>query len=126
MKKRMWGSLLAAAFTSILVTAPTASAAPDPEGCAKGNFCVHSNANFTGLVLRSGGNWSGSVPFRSISNNGVPYPGLDHIEVHWHWAGDTTRVQCLHYNPDPNGHSMVADYPGAQAYVTKVRWRGEC
>ncbi|GAA2308472.1 hypothetical protein GCM10010234_60400 [Streptomyces hawaiiensis] len=63
MKKRMWGSLPAAAFTSILVTAPT----------------------------------------------------------HWHWAGDTTRVRCLrclHYNPDPNGHSMVAECPGARAYVT--------
>ncbi|WP_349636873.1 hypothetical protein [Streptomyces sp. 549] len=38
----------AAAFATVVATAPTAAAEPNPPGCGKGNFCAYTGQNQTG------------------------------------------------------------------------------
>ena len=124
MRKRLLGTLAAAAaFTGVMATAPSASAEPNPPGCPKGYFCAYSGENQTGrLVLKTAGNWSGNVTFRSAFNNGVVFPGADHVNMTYAMPGGSETV-CLHYNPGPGTYKGNAA-PGVS--VTKVVWRGVC
>ncbi|MFI9770200.1 peptidase inhibitor family I36 protein [Streptomyces sp. NPDC052415] len=124
MNKRALGALAAAAaIAGVLGAAPTASAAEvPPPGCDKGYFCIYSGDSGTGqLVLKSDGNWSGSVTGRSIFNNGAPLPGLDHIQVEWKSIGSGS--ECVHYYPGPGHYGINFNH---DAVITKVTWRGEC
>ncbi|MEV6676465.1 peptidase inhibitor family I36 protein [Streptomyces erythrochromogenes] len=123
MNKRAFGSLAAAAaIAGVLAAAPTASAAPVPPGCDKGYFCIYSGDYGTGqLVLKSDGNWSGSVTGRSIFNNGAPFPGFDHIQVEWKGIGSGS--ECVHFYPGPGDYGINFNH---NAVITKVTWRGEC
>ena len=81
-KRAAFGAVAAAAFTAVLATAPSASAEANPPGCGKEYFCAYSGENQTGqLVLKTKGNWSGNVAIRSVFNNGVAFPGADHVDV---------------------------------------------
>ncbi|MEU3983456.1 peptidase inhibitor family I36 protein [Streptomyces sp. NPDC026672] len=122
-KRAVIGAAAAAAFAGVLATAPSASAEANPPGCDKGYFCVYSGENQTGqLVMRTAGNWTGNVSIRSAFNNGVPFPGADHVDVTYTVSGGT-ETSCLHYNPGPGGYKVNAV---AGTRVVKVVWRGEC
>ncbi|MFC7912323.1 peptidase inhibitor family I36 protein [Streptomyces nigra] len=117
------GAVAAASFATVLVNAPGAAAEADPPGCGKEYFCAYSGENQTGrLVLKTKGNWSGSVAFRSAFNNGVRFPGADHVDVTYTVDGGT-ETACLHYNPGPGAYKANAV---AGTRVVKVVWRGEC
>lgn len=122
-KRAAFGAVAAAAFTTVLVTAPGASAEPNPPGCPKEYFCVYSGENQTGqLVMKTAGNWTGNVAFRSAFNNGIRFPGADHVGVTYTVEGGT-EIGCLHYNPGPGTYKVNAV---AGTRVVKVVWRGEC
>ncbi|MEV5355688.1 peptidase inhibitor family I36 protein [Streptomyces sp. NPDC093516] len=114
---------VAVALTGVLATAPTATAEANPPGCPKGYFCAYSGPNQTGtLLLRVAGNWSGNLGVGSIFNNGVVYPGADHVDV-TSYLGGQPSTDCFHYNPGPGRYKANAE-PGLT--ITRVVWRGEC
>ncbi|WUN93060.1 peptidase inhibitor family I36 protein [Streptomyces sp. NBC_00299] len=114
---------VAAAFAGVLALAPGASAEANPPGCGKGYFCAYSGANQTGrLLLKVAGNWSGNLAVGSIFNNGVVYPGADHVDV-TSFLGGQPSTDCFHYNPGPGRYKANAE-PGLT--ITRVVWRGEC
>lgn len=114
---------VAAAFAGVLALAPGASAEANPPGCGKGYFCAYSGANQTGrLLLKVAGNWSGNLAVGSIFNNGVVYPGADHVDV-TSFLGGQPSTDCFHYNPGPGKYKANAE-PGLT--ITRVVWRGEC
>jgi hypothetical protein len=114
---------VAAAFAGVLAVAPSASAEPNPAGCGKGYFCAYSGANQSGrLLLRVAGNWSGNLAVGSIFNNGVAYPGADHVDV-TSYLGGQPSTDCFHYNPGPGKYKANAE---AGLTITRVVWRGEC
>ncbi|MDT0390924.1 peptidase inhibitor family I36 protein [Streptomyces sp. DSM 41921] len=115
--------VVAVALTGVLATAPTAAAEANPPGCPKGYFCAYSGPNQTGtLLLRVAGNWSGNLGVGSIFNNGVVYPGADHVDV-TSYLGGQPSTDCFHYNPGPGRYKANAE-PGLT--ITRVVWRGEC
>ncbi|MEU9786497.1 peptidase inhibitor family I36 protein [Streptomyces phaeochromogenes] len=123
-KRAAFGAVAAAAFTAVLATAPSASAEANPPGCGKEYFCAYSGENQTGqLVLKTKGNWSGNVAIRSVFNNGVAFPGADHVDVTYTSPGGGGETACLHYNPGPGAYKVNAV---AGVHITKVVWRGEC
>ena len=108
---------------SVLSLAAPSYAEPDPPGCNQGNFCIYSGRNQTGtLLVEEDGDWSGSVRGQSIFNNGVPWPGADHIQVYWTFNGSSLS-HCVHYNPGPGLYKLNWDSP---VTFTRVVWRGEC
>ncbi|MFJ5266617.1 peptidase inhibitor family I36 protein [Streptomyces sp. NPDC088387] len=113
----------AAAFAAVVVTAPTASAEPNPPGCPKGYFCAYSEPDQRGtLLLATAGNWKGEIhSVGSVFNNGYVAPGADHIQLSY---GYTTEVRslCLHYNPGPGQYKANIIY----ATIGSATWRGEC
>ncbi|MFE2643564.1 MULTISPECIES: peptidase inhibitor family I36 protein [Streptomyces] len=114
---------VATAFAGVLAVAPTASAEANPAGCGKGYFCAYSGADQSGrLVLRVAGNWSGNLAVGSIFNNGVAYPGADHVDVTSYLNGQPS-TDCFHYNPGPGRYKANAE---AGLTITRVVWRGEC
>jgi hypothetical protein len=114
---------VAVAFTGVLATAPTAAAEANPPGCGKGYFCAYSGPDQTGrLLLKVAGNWSGSLGVGSIFNNGVRYPGADHVDV-TSYVGGQPSTDCFHYNPGPGRYKANAE---AGLTITRVVWRGEC
>ncbi|MFE7894691.1 peptidase inhibitor family I36 protein [Streptomyces sp. NPDC057412] len=114
---------VAAAFAGVLAVAPSASAEPDPAGCGKGYFCAYSGAGQSGrLVLKVAGNWSGNLAVGSVFNNGVAYPGADHVDV-TSYVGGQPSTDCFHYNPGPGRYKANAE---AWLTITRVVWRGEC
>ncbi|MGD9483061.1 peptidase inhibitor family I36 protein [Streptomyces sp. TRM70308] len=123
MRTRTAAALTAsAALFGVIATAPAASAEPSPAGCPKGYFCAWSGPDQTGsLMLKTAGDWSGSVAFRSVFNNGYAYPGADHVDFTYWYEG--TATSCYHYNPGPGTYKWTA-YRSLAAL--KVEWRGEC
>jgi len=124
-RKRLLGTLTtAAAFAGVMTTGPTAVAEANPPNCPKGFFCAYSGENQTGsIVVRTEGNWSGNVRFRSAFNNGNPFPGADHVNMTYAVSGGGGETVCLHYNPGPGTYKGNAA-PGVS--ITRVVWRGEC
>ncbi len=115
--------VVAVAVTGVLTTATTASAEANPPGCGKGYFCAYSGPDQTGrLVLKVAGNWSGNLAVGSIFNNGVRFPGADHVDV-TSFLGGQPSTDCFHYNPGPGRYKANAE-PGLT--ITRVVWRGEC
>ncbi|MER5887591.1 peptidase inhibitor family I36 protein [Streptomyces sp. NPDC001941] len=112
-----------AAFAAVFATAPTASAEPSPPGCPRGNFCAYSGGGQSGaLLLKTAGNWSGRIDeVRSVFNNGVRYPGADHVQARWQYNGSNWE-RCVHYNPGPGEYKI--DFVGVT--LTGATWRGEC
>lgn len=94
-----------------------------PRGCSRGDFCAYSAEGEQGsLLLAVAGNWSGSISgVGSVFNNGVPFPGADHIQLDWNFGG-VGWTQCVHYNPGPGQYKI--DFVGVQ--IVRARWRGEC
>jgi peptidase inhibitor family I36 len=114
---------VAVAVTGVLAIAPTASAEANPPGCGKGYFCAYSGPNQTGrLVLKVAGNWSGNLGVGSIFNNGVAFPGADHVDV-TSYLGGQPSTDCFHYNPGPGKYKANGE---AGITITRVVWRGEC
>jgi hypothetical protein len=108
----------------VLLRDPDATLAQaSPSGCHRGDFCAYSLVAEQGrLLLRAPGNWSGSISdVGSIFNNGVPFPGADHVQLDWNING-LGWTRCIHYNPGPGVYNI--DFVGIQ--VVRVRWRGEC
>lgn len=118
----------AIAFASLVVPAAPASAEPNPPGCPKEYFCAYSGINQTGtLVLATKHNWSGFITnVYSIFNNGIPWPGYDHVQVEG-WYGPHLKYRpfsiCLHYNPGPGMYKFNLT---GDSRIEKVTWRGEC
>ncbi|MGW5861260.1 peptidase inhibitor family I36 protein [Streptomyces sp. NPDC055239] len=117
----------ATAMAGVLAVAPTASAEPSPPSCPKGYVCVWNGESTAGpTAFKTQGNWHGSHTFRDrnglVFNNGVAYPGADHIQVTWTYGG-STGSKCLHYNPGPGDYQNVFS---AGATLTSLVWRGEC
>jgi Peptidase inhibitor family I36 len=112
------------AAAMLVAAAPPASAEPSPDGCPPGNFCAWSGWGRTGaIVVRTKGDWNGRVGFRSFFNNGVRFPGADHVDITALYANGTRHTQCVHYNPGPGLYAGdVAD----ATVLESVRWRGEC
>ncbi|MFI9102217.1 peptidase inhibitor family I36 protein [Streptomyces fildesensis] len=127
-KKIVVALAAAASLAGIIATAPTASAEASPPDCPKGNVCVW-DSDVTGgpTVIRTEHNWYGSHTFGhwggSIFNNGVRYPGADHIQATWTFDGKTWD-RCLHYNPGPGEYAIRGFAPGVT--ITSLVWRGEC
>ncbi|MGI3204226.1 hypothetical protein ACRJ4W_50910 [Streptomyces sp. GLT-R25] len=97
---------------------------PIRPGARRSTFCAYSGENQTGqLVLKTKGNWSGNVAIRSVFNNGVAFPGADHVDVTYTSPGGGGETACLHYNPGPGAYKVNAV---AGVHITKVVWRGEC
>jgi hypothetical protein len=114
---------VSAAVGVVTAVAPAAFAEPDPSGCPKEYFCIYAGQGQTGaVVLKVTDNWSGSVSGRSVFNNGIPYPGADHVQLTWTYNGGTWE-ECVHYNPGPGTYKYDFE-PGVT--FTKVVWRGEC
>ncbi|NIK55906.1 hypothetical protein [Kribbella shirazensis] len=136
-KHRKAGRALAAAGAAVattaavgVATAPTANAAT----CNSGSACVYwSNAD-GGSVLKyqNAGNATISLPTGVyggwVRNNGVRYPGADHITVTTR-LGTVRWAICLHYgalNFTPGSGVNTAARLEAGEVVTGWRWRGEC
>jgi hypothetical protein len=125
MRKRTVAALAAsAALGATIAMAPTASAEPNPPNCPKGYFCAYSAHNSGGSqTIRTAGNWTGSIDSLTLFNNGVVYPGADHVSVDVVTFTKERRTICLHYNPGPGAYKVnVAD----GANIRQVTWRGEC
>lgn len=106
-----------------LANAPTASAEADPQHCPRGNVCaMEYNGVNDRTVVRTTGNWQGSVFVKYVFNNGYPSPGADHIQATWIWEGKPYS-RCLHYNPGPGEYKI--SFPSGVT-LTSLTWRGEC
>lgn len=143
MVKRTIGGVLAVvtlALAGLIATTSAAGASPDTPGtadtgeavadtCVPGEACivdaygnvVYSNAGNTGPI------WIAPAGGGYVWNNGVRYPGLDHIQLYTSYGGTTLTI-CLHYGRSP---VFVQPDPTAGALfdgeaVTSWRWRGEC
>ncbi|HET6860025.1 MAG TPA: peptidase inhibitor family I36 protein [Streptomyces sp.] len=126
MRKRTIGILASAgALAATVGLSGTASAEPNPPNCPKGYFCMYSGPNQTGeLRLRTAGNWSGSLNrVGSVFNNGVVYPGADHIQFAFTDNGTPVSF-CIHYNPGPGSYKWNA--PDGAVTAKSATWRGEC
>ncbi|MGW9212901.1 hypothetical protein ACWGR4_38795 [Embleya sp. NPDC055664] len=110
------------ALATVLITSPTASAEPDPPGCAKGSLCAYGGEDQTGpLVLSTAVDWAGDVLFRSAFNNGTTHAGADHVELTYAVEGGT-ETDCLDHNPF--GH--YKGNAGEGVHLVKIVWRGSC
>lgn len=99
---------------------------PNPPGCDPGAFCAYERwpqNGYGALKLETQGNWVGGAGWVThVFNNGLPWPGADHVQLGWVWGDGTVQETCVHYNPGP-GHKISF---GAPVIVTRVFWRGEC
>ncbi|WP_404198930.1 peptidase inhibitor family I36 protein [Streptomyces tauricus] len=60
-----------------MTIAPNASAEPSPPDCPTGNVCAWSSDGYHGpTILKTEGNWSGSLRVGFIMNNGFPSPRI--------------------------------------------------
>jgi hypothetical protein len=104
----------------------TVAREPSPPGCDVGAFCAYElwpQNGYGDLQLETQGNWVGGAGWVThLFNNGVRWPGADHVQVGWVWGDGTIQETCVHYNPGP-GHKISF---GAPVIVTRVFWRGEC
>ncbi|MFF2011809.1 peptidase inhibitor family I36 protein [Streptomyces sp. NPDC058195] len=103
--------------------APSASAAAGD--CPRGYVCVWDNSNYSGAPKwKSTGNLANLASSNGLSiiNNGVSYPGADHIRYKVTWAGGQYSTGCLHYPPDSNGHS----FRSGKMTMNYATWGGEC
>ena len=131
-RRPVWGAVAAVglALSALVAMAPGASA-DDAEAaavnCSPGYACV-----LDGLtpIYRNAGNISGvSIAGDWVWNNGVRYPGADHLNLVTWYPGVGQLTICLHYGPqdvygpDPTMVSL-ASWNGQ--VVTGWRWRGEC
>jgi hypothetical protein len=104
-------------------SAAAAAREPNPPGCDPGAFCAYSGQNVNGrLLLERQGNWSGSLSgVGSVYNNGVAFPGADHVYVRY-FIGNLLGTLCLHYNPGP-GHRF---FFSPSARLVSATWGPEC
>jgi hypothetical protein len=126
--KRLAVLLIVFVVGFVVVPSP-ASAEPNPPNCPREYFCAYSGTNQSGsLLLRTAGNWSGSIGgVRSVFNNGVPWPGADHVQLTYRLSSGpvqgSIRTRCIHYNPGPGQYKVNFD---ATQLILRVVWRGEC
>lgn len=120
---------MATAFAALTMTvtgialAPTASAAQ--SDCPRENVCIWNNTTFSGApTWKSEGNLANlhGANGLSIFNNGVRYPGADHIWWRATWSNGQTASGCLHYPPD-SGTSFVLY---GNVTLKSAVWGGEC
>ena len=108
------------------VVSVVAAREPAPPGCDTGAFCAYERwpqNGYGALKLETQGNFVGGAGWVThVFNNGVRWPGLDHVQLSWVWGDGTIQETCVHYNPGP-GHKISF---GAPVIVTRVWWRGEC
>lgn len=134
MNKRAVGRVVAAglmALAGLVTTGPTpATASPAADTCVPGEACI---VTWNGVVVYS--NAGGAYPYISLPNggyvwnNGVRYPGLDHIQLYTYDPDPgVTWTICLHYGRQP-----VFVWPNQTAggvepgdFVIGWFWRGEC
>lgn len=116
--------LITSVLVGVFATASPASAEPSPDDCPPGNFCAWSDWGQEGrLVVKTTGTWFGRESYRSFFNNGVRFPGADHVDITSLYANGQRHTQCIHYNPGPGLYK--GDVPTATV-LESVRWRGEC
>jgi len=105
------------------VIRPASIEEASPPGCPKGYFCAWSGPDQTGnIVVRTQGNWSGGTYYQSYFNNGVHFPGADHVDITSDHEG-LEDTWCVHYNPGPGEYKGTV---GPGAFMLRVTWRGEC
>ncbi|MEU8846575.1 peptidase inhibitor family I36 protein [Streptomyces sp. NPDC048564] len=113
-------ALLMTAATGV-ASAPSASAAV--ADCPRGYVCVWNNDVAWGEpTWKSTGNLYDlhSEHGMYIVNNGVPYPGADHIRFSVTAPGGNFQG-CLHYPNDPNTDNFVGPVT-----LHSAVWGGEC
>jgi hypothetical protein len=113
-------ALLMTAATGV-ASAPPAAAAP--EDCPRGYVCVWNNDVAWGQpTWKSEGNLYNlhSEHGMVIINNGVRFPGADHIRFSVTAYGDNI-TGCLHYPNDPNRDSFLGPVT-----LHSAVWGGEC
>lgn len=124
--------MLAAAGLMTITAASTAYASNGPaltgkDACPRSYVCVWDNTTFSGApTWKSQGNLGThkSSHGLSIFNNGVSYPGADHIHYSYQYAvDDRPRYGCLHYPGDtPNSKTTV----DTTVTLNYAKWGGEC
>ncbi|MEV0244507.1 peptidase inhibitor family I36 protein [Streptomyces sp. NPDC050674] len=113
--------LLMAAAAGV-VAAPPASAAP--EDCPREYVCVWNNSVAYGPpTWKSTGNLYNlySEHGMYILNNGVRFPGADHIHFNLTAQAGGNFRGCLHYPNDPNVDSFLGPVT-----LHSAVWGGEC
>ncbi|MER5940410.1 peptidase inhibitor family I36 protein [Streptomyces sp. NPDC001928] len=126
---KMPRKLTAIAFATLTMTATGVAMAPSASAaksdCPRENVCVWNNTSFSGPpTWRSTGNLYNkhSTNGLSIFNNGVRYPGADHIWWRATWSTGQTSSGCLHYPPDAgNSFSLYGNVT-----LNSAVWGGEC
>ncbi|MFB6817974.1 peptidase inhibitor family I36 protein [Streptomyces sp. NPDC056347] len=106
-----------------LTTAPSASAAVGD--CPRAYVCVWDNGNYSGAPKwKSMGDLSNlwSANGLSIVNNGVAYPGGDHIRYKLTPQVGPSESGCLHYPPDSNKTAFT----GTRVTLDYAKWGAEC
>lgn len=131
-KRAVSGVILATTLvlTGLVASGPVAGAATlAPPNCEPGYACIVNGSG--SVVYKNAGNVNNFYYAPDgggyVWNNGVRYPGLDHIQLYT-IIGDRRYTICLHYGrepvfvqPEPTAGVLV---PGEA--VTSWRWRGEC
>ncbi|MDH2392546.1 peptidase inhibitor family I36 protein [Streptomyces sp. HNM0663] len=116
--------LAALALTAAgVAVAPSAHAAK--SDCPREYVCVWNNTSYSGKpTWKSKGNLANlkSSGGLSIFNNGVRYPGADHIWWKVTWSNGQTASGCLHYPPD-SGNSITVS---GSVTLNHAKWGGEC
>ncbi|MGV9255625.1 peptidase inhibitor family I36 protein [Streptomyces sp. NPDC003697] len=106
-----------------LATAPAASAST--SDCPREYVCVWNNTSFSGVpTWKSKNNLSNlySANGISIMNNGIAWPGADHIWYKATWSnGGATTSGCLHYPPGGNKVRLTGPIT-----LNWAKWGGEC
>ncbi|MER5745945.1 peptidase inhibitor family I36 protein [Streptomyces sp. NPDC002225] len=106
-----------------LTLAPSASASTSQ--CPREYVCVWNNSSFSGApTWKSKSNLSNLTSYNglSIMNNGVSYPGADHIRYKVTWSNGQYASGCLHYPSDPNTMTVS----GGKVTLNYANWGGEC
>lgn len=115
---------VSAAVLGVIAFAPNASAEASPPDCPTGNVCAWQTTAYYGrTILKTEGNWTGSLRVGFIMNNGFRSPGSDHIQATWVFDGNTYD-RCLHFNPGPGDYKLPFGPQGVE--LKSLTWRGEC
>jgi hypothetical protein len=131
-KRTVRGFVLAATLVLVGLVASGRAAGADtlaPPNCEPGYACIVNGSGH--VVYKNAGN-ANNLNYTPdgggyVWNNGVRYPGLDHIQLYT-TIGTSRYTICLHYGrepvfaqPEPTAGILVSGET-----VTSWRWRGEC
>ncbi|MBO8198399.1 peptidase inhibitor family I36 protein [Streptomyces smyrnaeus] len=114
--------------TAGVATAVDGSQLTGKDACPRSYVCVWDNTSFSGKPKwKSQGNLYDLKSYNGISifNNGVRYPGGDHIRYQYTYRHSTSPHYkgCLHY---PGDSPTTAKSIGVTVILDYAKWGGEC